>query len=220
MVPTESICPISKQNPREEIFNSISHGVGIIFSIVGLVLAVTYAALYGTTWHVVSCSIYGTTMLLLYSASTIYHSCRSPKVKNILQVIDYSCIALFIAGTYTPFTLLALRGPWGWSLFSTVWTLALVVLGLSIFYAGKSYLLFSIIYLAMGWLIVLAIVPLLQSMALGGNILLISGGLAYSVGVIFYLLDNMPFNHPIWHLFVLAGSVCHYFAVLFYLIPR
>ncbi len=214
-----AVCPISGQSGKEEILNSVTHGIGVLLSIVGLVFVVVLSSIYGNVWHIVSCSVYGSTMVLLYSASTWYHGCRGGKLKGVLQVLDHICISLFIAGSYTPFALVSLHGTWGWSLFGVIWGMALVELVLELFFAGKSDLLSTIIYLAMGWVSVIAIVPLVKSLSLGGSVLFISGGIAYSLGTIFYLWEKLPFNHSIWHLFVLAGSICHYCTILFYVVP-
>jgi hemolysin III len=212
-------CPVSNQTRLEEIFNSITHGVGALLSLVGLILCIIYASMYGTALHVISCTIYGATMLLLYTSSTWYHWCRSFPMKRYLQKLDHIAIALFIAGSYTPFALITLNGAWGWSIFTMIWCLAAVAFFIALFFAGKSDLLSAGIYLLMGWIIVVAIIPLVRSLDLGGSVLLFSGGMAYSIGTIFYLWEKIPFNHPIWHLFVLAGSICHFFAIFFYVLP-
>lgn len=203
----------------EEIANGITHGIGMLLSISGLVILIRFASLHGNAWHITSTSIFGTTLILSYAASTFYHSIPHPQVKQVLKVLDHAAIYLLIAGTYTPFTLVSLRGPWGWSLFGTIWGLALLGVVLKFTMNGKIAGISTAIYLAMGWIIVVAIKPLLAAVETGGLVLLLAGGLAYSAGVIFYAWEKLPWNHAIWHLFVLAGSGCHFFAVLLYVIP-
>lgn len=203
----------------EEIAHSITHGIGIPLSIAGLAILVGYASVRGTAWHVVSCSIYGTTLILLYITSTLYHSITHPRVKAIFQHLDHAAIYLLIAGTYTPFMLVNLRGPWGWSIFGVVWGLALIGLVLE-FIQFRHYKKISLaVYLGMGWLIVIAIQPMMHSVKTGGLVLLLAGGLSYTVGAIFYVWRRLAFNHAIWHLFVLAGSILHFFSILFYVVP-
>lgn len=209
----------AEYSSAEEIANSITHGFGMLLSIGGLAVLVGFASVHGNAWHITTCSIFGVTLILSYASSTLYHSIPLPGAKRILKVIDHAAIYLLIAGTYTPFTLVNLRGPWGWSLFSTVWGLALLGVILKATMLGKIAGMSTAIYLAMGWIVVVAIKPLLASVATGGLVLLLLGGLAYSAGVIFYAWQRLPFNHAIWHLFVLAGSFCHFFAILFYVIP-
>lgn len=209
----------SEYSLGEEIANSITHGIGMLLSIGGLAILVGFASLYGTVWHITACSIFGATLVLNYAASTLYHSIPAPAAKRVFKVIDHSAIYLLIAGTYTPFTLVNLRGPWGWSLFGIIWGIALLGIVLKATMNGRIAGISTAIYLAMGWVIVLAAKPLLGSVAPGGLVLLLLGGLAYSGGVIFYAWQRLPFNHAIWHLFVLVGSLCHFFAILFYVIP-
>ncbi len=203
----------------EECANTITHAAGVAFSIAGLILLVVRAALYGDAWHVVSFSIYGTTLILLYLASTLYHGFRSKRAKELLRLFDHSAIYLLIAGTYTPFLLITLRGPWGWSLFGTIWGLALLGITFKIIFGHKYEIVSTIFYLLMGWVVIVAIKPLLAALPLAGFAWLLAGGLAYSLGVIFYAWEKLPFNHAIWHGFVLAGSFFHFFGVFFYLIP-
>src|SRR5262245_9191253 len=206
----------------EEIAHALTHGLGVILAIAGLTVMVARATLYGNAWHIVGAAIFGTTLVLMYTASTLYHSIPAeqlPNAKKILRIVDHSSIYLLIAGTYTPFTLVTLNGPWGWSLFGIVWGLALVGVVFKLFATGKFEKLSLAIYLGMGWCIVIAIKPLVQTLETGGLVLLIAGGLAYTGGVAFYALDTRKYFHAIWHGFVLAGSVLQYFAVLFYVIP-
>ncbi|AIQ53367.1 MULTISPECIES: PAQR family membrane homeostasis protein TrhA [Paenibacillus] len=204
---------------REEVANAITHGIGTVLSVAALVLLVVYASLEGTAWHVVSFSIYGTTMLLLYLNSTLVHSLREGKAKDLFEFFDHSSIYLFIAGTYTPFLLVAIRGPLGWSLFGIVWGVALFGVAFKAFFVKKFLFMSTIFYIAMGWLIVIAWSPLSAAVAGGGMALLMTGGILYTLGTIFYVWRGFPFHHAVWHIFVLAGSVTHFFAVLIYLLP-
>jgi len=211
--------PVTHYTYREELANSITHGVGIIFAISALVVMDVFAALFGDVWHVVSCTIFGATLIILYTASTLYHSIPIPKTKMLLRLIDHSAIFLLIAGTYTPFTLVVLRGPWGWSLFGAVWGIALLGVVFQVFLLRR-WPLFSVgLYVGMGLIILIAIKPLINTLSPAGLKLLVGGGLAYILGLIFYGWKRLPYSHAVWHLFVLAGSALHFFSVLFYVIP-
>ncbi len=201
---------------REEIANSITHGIGFLLSVVGLVVLVVSASIEGDPWKVVSFTVYGSSLVALYLASTFYHSFHSPRLKHALRVIDHCAIYLLIAGTYTPFTLLNMRGPWGWTLFGVIWGLAAIGIGAKAFHVDRYPILTPLIYIAMGWLGVIALRPTLETIPAGGIALLAAGGITYTVGVIFYALDRLPYNHAVWHLFVLGASACHFFAVFFY----
>jgi len=203
----------------EEVANSITHGIGILLAIVGLIVMIHFAALYGDSWHLVSCSIFGATLIFAYTTSTLYHSIPIPGPKRILRMLDHAAIFLLIAGTYTPFTLISLRGPWGWSLFGTIWGLAICGVICKVFMPEKLSKVSTLLYIAMGWVVVVAAQPLLTSVASEGLLLLLAGGLAYTGGVVFYAWERMPYNHMVWHLFVMAGSTLHFFAILFYVIP-
>jgi hemolysin III len=203
----------------EEIFNSITHGAGVLLSIAALVLLIVFSSIYGNISHVISCTIFGVTLVLLYTASTLYHSFKKPKIKGILKIIDHSCIYALIAGTYTPFMLVAVRGVLGWSIFALVWLLTIAGIIFKVFFIHRFKIISTIAYLFMGWIIIFAIKPLFDSLQTGGIIWLIAGGLAYTLGTIFYAWKKLPYNHAIWHLFVLTGSACHFFAVIFYVIP-
>jgi hemolysin III len=203
----------------EEIAHAITHGVGLLLSVAGLVVLIILASAHGDAWHVVSCSIFGATLVLLYAASTLYHAIPSPRAKEVLRVLDHAAIFLLIAGTYTPFVLVNLRGGWGWSLFGVVWGLAALGVVLEAVAKQRVKVLSLVLYLGLGWLVAIAIKPLLENVATGGIVLLVLGGLAYSGGVVFYIWRRLPYHHAVWHLFVLAGSVLHFFAVLFYVIP-
>ncbi len=210
---------IVQYTPLEEIFNSITHGIGALVSIAGLILLIVFSSLYGNCNHIISCSIFGVTLVLLYTASTHYHSFRKPNIKQIFRIMDHSCIYLLIAGTYTPFLLVTLRGVVGWVIFAVVWSLTVFGVLFKIFFVHRFQIISTIAYILMGWIIVVAMKPLLHALPGGGLALLIAGGLAYTLGTIFYAWKKIPFNHAIWHLFVLGGSVCHFFAVLLYVIP-
>ena len=201
---------------KGERFNSISHLIGAVAALVGLVILVVIAASQGDLWKILSFSIYGTTLLLLYVISTLYHSLQG-KAKEIFRQLDYHAIYLLIAGTYTPFTLVTLRGVWGWSIFSIIWVLAILGIVLELLPQKGKRVLPIIIYIIMGWLILIALNPLLQALPLAGFAWLLLGGIFYTIGIIFYVFDQrVPHFHGIWHLFVLAGSIAHYLTVLFY----
>jgi hemolysin III len=206
-------------NDREELANSLTHGVGALLSVAGLVLMVVFAARHGDAWHVVSTAIFGTTLVLLYTASTLYHSLRGDQLKVLLQKFDHAAIFLLIAGTYTPFVLVTLRGPWGWSLFGVIWGLAVAGVTIKFWLAGRFRVISTLIYLAMGWLVLVAIKPLAASLPAGGMKLLVAGGLCYTGGAAFYLWKRLPYHHAIWHLWVLAGSACHWAAVFCHVLP-
>lgn len=204
---------------KEESINAWTHGLGALLSLAGLVVLVILASRNGDAWHIVSCSIYGLTLVLLFSSSTLYHSFRNERVKHVLRIVDHAAIFLLIAGTYTPFVLVTLRGGWGWSLFGVVWGLALAGIVFQVFFVSRFRVLQTLIYLLMGWLVVIALKPLLTRVPLPGLLWLLAGGLSYTVGALFYLWKKLPYHHAVWHLFVLAGGVCHYFAILFYVLP-
>ncbi len=203
----------------EEIAHSITHGIGAGLSIAGLTLLLVLAVLYGNVYQIVSFSIYGATLIILYLASTLYHGFTHPRVKHIFEVIDHAAIYLLIAGTYTPFLLVAIRGVWGWTLLVIIWGLALLGISFKTLFFHRFKNLSVLAYILMGWLSVVAINELLVNIPVGGLIWLAVGGVIYTVGVIFYALHKIPYTHAIWHLFVMGGSICHYFAVLFYLTP-
>ncbi|MBZ5678549.1 MAG: hemolysin III family protein [Acidobacteriia bacterium] len=203
----------------EEIANALTHGVGLAFSIAGLVVLVIVAALHGSVVNIVSCCVYGGTLVCLYCASTIYHTTVSPRWKHILKIADHCCIYLLIAGTYTPFALLALRGAWGWTLFGIIWGLALVGVMLKLWFVDHFPIASTAVYIAMGWLALIAVKPLLRVASMPELAWLLAGGLFYTSGVVFFAWKKLPYNHAVWHAFVLAGSICHYVAVLRYLAP-
>jgi hemolysin III len=198
----------------DEIANTVTHGVGLVLSIAGFVVLLVLAILRGTAWHIVACSVYGASLIALYSASTLYHAVVSPRLKRALRIFDHSAIYLLIAGTYTPFLLLDLRGPWGWSIFGVIWALAAAGVLFKLWFVDRVPRLSTAVYIAMGWLVVIAAKPVLTHVPAATLLWLLAGGLFYSAGVIFFAWKRLPYNHAVWHVFVLAGSTCHYFAVL------
>lgn len=198
----------------EEIFNSITHGIGTLLSIAALVILILFAAIKGNAWHVVSFAIFGSTMVLLYLSSTLYHSFTRQKIKNLFARFDHAAIFLLIAGTYTPFVLTTLRGPLGWSLFGIIWGLAIGGGIIRLIFLTRFRKLMVGIYLAMGWMFVIAIIPLIKNLPSISLAFLFIGGACYSLGVIFYSWRQLKYSHGIWHLFVLAGSTMHFFSVL------
>jgi hemolysin III len=198
----------------EELANSITHGVGLLLSVVGGAVLTALAAASGSPRHLAASALYGATLVLLYAASTCYHGARRPRLKRAFRVLDHSAIYLLIAGTYTPFTLLALRGPWGWGLFSAAWVFALAGVLYKLFFLGRAPRLSTALYLAMGWMAVIAARPLLGAVGAAGAAWILAGGMFYTGGVWFFVRDHLPYRHAIWHLFVLGGSACHYVAVL------
>ena len=201
-----------------ERFNSISHLVGAALALAGLVVLVVFASLQGDLWKIVSFSIYGASLFLLYTLSTLYHSMRG-RAKQIFKKLDHVAIYLLIAGSYTPFTLVTLRGTWGWTLFVIIWGLAIVGIIVDSLHKEGSRTIQMVIYLLMGWLILVAMYPLIQALPKGGLVLLVLGGVFYTSGIIFYAIDGrMNHAHGIWHLFVLAGSISHFLAVLLYIL--
>jgi hemolysin III len=204
--------------PMEELANSITHGIGLILSIVGFAILLVFAVMRGGAMQIVSCAVYGSTLICVYTASTLYHALPSPRLKRALKIFDHCAIYLLIAGTYTPFTLVVLRGGWGWSLFAIVWLLAMAGIAFKLWFVDHFKILSTVLYLAMGWIAVIAIKPLLSSIPSHGIYWLVAGGVLYSIGVAFFAAPRLRFGHAIWHVFVIAGSTCHYFAVLFYVI--
>lgn len=200
----------------EEIANSVTHGVGVLLSLIALPTLIVAAVARDDVWQIVGGAIFGGTLLVLYSASTLYHALPGPRAKRVFRVLDHAAIYLLIAGTYTPFALGALRGGWGWSLLAAVWTLATIGIVLKATSSRRLARLSTAVYLLMGWLIVIALRPLVEKIGLGGLGWLLAGGLAYTAGVIFFAWERLRYGHMVWHLFVLAGSVFHFIAVLRY----
>lgn len=198
----------------EEIANGITHGIGALLSIAALVILIVFSSLYGTAWHIVSFTIFGSTMVILYLSSTLVHSFPAGKAKDIFEIFDHSSIYFFIAGTYTPFLFILVNNRLGWSLFGLVWGLALAGTIFKIFYVKKFLFLSTGLYVLMGWLIVLAWEPILAHISFPGFVFLAIGGGLYTVGAVFYVWRGFPYHHMIWHLFVLAGSIMHFFSVM------
>ena len=206
-----------QQTNGEELANSTVHGIGAGLAIAGLAILVVFSSKYGDVWRIVSLSIYGASLFLLYLSSTLYHGFSHPKVKRIFRIFDHASIYLLIAGTYTPVTLVSLRGPWGWTLFGVIWFLAMVGILSKIFFMDKYRFVSVAVYLVMGWLIVIAFKPLMAAVPAQMIMWLAIGGGCYTLGLIFYAIKAVPFFHFIWHLFVLGGSITHFLGMLFYL---
>jgi len=206
-----------EQSQAEEIANSISHGIGLVAALVGAPFLIMHAVRHGDTGFIVGTSVFSATMIFLYLASTLYHALPMGKAKGVFRVIEHSAIFLLIAGTYTPFTLGVLRGAWGWTLLGVVWGLAIVGVALKVFDKAYHPILSTGLYLLMGWIVVIAVDPLLARVPTAGFLWLLAGGLSYTAGVAFFATDSrLQYGHLIWHLFVIAGTACHYFAVIWY----
>jgi hemolysin III len=203
----------------EELANALTHAFGLILSIAGLAALVAVATLHGGVREIASCAIYGTTLILLYTVSTLYHSIPLAEPKRILRILDHLAIFLLIAGTYTPFVLIALRGTWGWTLFVIIWSLAALGVAFELSQLRRFRRAMIALYIAMGWVGLIAIKPLVAAVPAAGLWLLFGGGVSYTFGVIFYRWRSLRYHHAVWHLFVLGGSVLQYFAVLYYVLP-
>lgn len=210
---------VTPYNTKEEKMNVISHAIGLALSIVALVLLVVHSSKYGTAKHIVSFSIYGLSLIVLYSASTFYHYSKTPKLRQRLNIFDHASIYILIAGTYTPFTLVVLTGWVGWTIFGIAWGLAIIGISLKLFYTGKYNKISTIAYVLMGWLIIFALNPLINNFPFNGLIWLLAGGLFYTFGALLYLMQSLKYNHAIFHIFVLLGSFSHFVAVFFYVLP-
>ncbi|MEH7438306.1 hemolysin III family protein [Neobacillus drentensis] len=204
---------------QEEIANSVTHGIGALLSISALVILIVYASLYGTVWHIVSFTIFGVTMFLLYMSSTLLHSLPEGKAKDVFEIFDHSSIYFFIAGTYTPFLLIVIKGAMGWTLFGVVWGLAIAGTIFKCFFVKKYLFTSTLLYVVMGWLIVFAWKSLAANLSPQGMTYLIIGGALYTLGAIFYVWRGFKYHHAVWHLFVMAGSTAHFFCVLLYVLP-
>ena len=213
------MAPAKFYSPLEEKTNIVSHAIGLVLSIVALVIMVVRASLYGNAWHIVSVSIFGASLILLYAASSFYHSARDPKARGRLRVFDHATIYVLIAGTYTPFTLVTLNGPVGWTIFGVSWAMAVAGVTLKLFYTGRYNALSTLMYVFMGWIIMFAIKPLVNNLPTEGLYWLIAGGIAYTTGAILYSIKQIKFNHAIFHVFVLLGSFCHFMAVYCHVLP-
>lgn len=212
---TQSAKTYRQLSTGEEIINSITHGIGALLSIVALIILIIVAGRHGDMWHLVSFSIYGSTLILLYLSSTLYHSFTNPKIKNLFARFDHISIFLLIAGTYTPILLTSIRGVWGWTLFGIIWGMALTGAIIRSIYLHKFRKLMVAIYLVMGWMAIVAGKQIYLSLPSISLTFLVLGGVAYSIGVIFYMWRSLPYGHGIWHLFVLTGSILHFFAIYF-----
>ena len=210
---------IEYYSPIEEKINIISHTTGFILSIVAFVPLVMHASLHGNVWQIVNFSIFGASLIILYGASTLYHSAKNPLLRNKLNIIDHASIYVLIAGTYTPFTLVTLKGTIGWVIFGISWGLALTGIILKLFFTGKYDLISTIMYVFMGWVIVFAIKPLIHHLPFEGLLWLFAGGISYTIGAILYSIKKIKFNHAIFHILVLIGSFCHFVSVFFYVLP-
>jgi len=210
---------IKHYSPLEERVNIVSHAIGLVLSVAALVFLLVRASLYGNAWHVVSAGIFGVSLISLYAASTFYHSAKDPKLRSRLRIVDHATIFVLIAGTYTPFTLVTLNGSTGWIIFGASWGMALTGITLKLFFTGKYDVISTVIYVFMGWIIVFAITPLINNLSSSGLFWLIAGGIAYTTGAILYSIKKIKFNHAIFHMFVLLGSLCHFISVYFYVLP-
>jgi len=215
----QDIDGIKQYSPAEEKINIISHAIGFVLSIVALVLLVTHASMHGDVWHIVSFSIFGASLIILYAASTFYHSAKKPELRKRLKIIDHASIYVLVAGSYTPFTLVTLKGTLGWVIFGISWGLALTGIILKLFFTGKYNLISTSMYVIMGWVIVIAIKPLINNLPSDGFLWLLAGGISYTLGAILYSIKKIKFNHAIFHIFVLTGSFCHFISVFFYVLP-
>ena len=214
-MPTQQNRQLHQETSEEEIANSISHGIGALLSIAGLVLFMLFAAGSGSGWQIVSLSIFGSTLIFLYLASTLYHGLPMPRVKQAFKIIDHSAIFLLIAGTYTPFMLVNLRGPWGWSILGIIWVLAILGILMKIIYISKFRKISVVLYVFMGWLGILAFKEIIAHVPPLSLTFLALGGFSYTIGLVFYAWRKLPFNHVVWHIFVIGGSTFHYLAVWF-----
>ncbi len=219
MAPRASVNKASCKISVEEVLNSCTHGVGLVLSIAGFVVLLALSLRHGTAWHIAGCAIYGSSLICLYLASTLYHGVRLPRWKRILKIFDHSAIYLLIAGTYTPFLLVNLRGGWGWWLLGIVWGCAIVGMVFKLWFVDHFKILSTAAYLVLGWLVLVAVkLPAAHVSAIGLR-WLVAGGVMYTVGVTFYASPRIPYSHAVWHLFVVAGSVCHYLAVVYAVVP-
>lgn len=213
------IMNVQYYSPVEEKINIISHASGFILGIIALFLLIIHATIDGSAIHIVSFSIYGISLIVLYCASTVYHQAKNPALRSRLRVFDHASIYILIAGTYTPFALVTLNGKLGWVIFSLSWGLASIGVTLKLFFTGKYDLISTLMYLFMGWMIVFFISPLMDVLSTDGLYWLIAGGISYTVGAILYSIKKIPFNHAIFHLFVLFGSFTHFISIFFYVLP-
>lgn len=203
----------------EEIANAITHGIGAVLSIVGLIILIVYSSLYGSVWHIVSFTIFGFTMVILYISSTLVHAFPQGKAKDLFEIFDHASIYLYIAGTYTPFTFIVIQGALGWTMFGIIWGLAIAGTVFKAYFAKKYLFTSTILYIAMGWMVLMGWNQIAENLNSNGVILFVIGGLCYTFGAIFYVWRGFKYHHAVWHLFVIAGTTTHFFCVLFYLLP-
>ena len=216
----EKLEEIKDYQPKEEKINIISHAFGLILRLLATPLLFLHDIIIGNFWHIVIFCIYGASLIILYAASTLYHSAKKPKLRKRLNVFDHASIYVLIAGTYTPFTLVTLNGAWGWTIFGITWGLALTGIILKLFFIGKYDILSTIMYILMGWVVLFAIKPLLNNVDFDGILWLFAGGISYTIGAVLYSIKKIEYNHAIFHLFVLIGSFCHFMAIYFYVLPQ
>lgn len=205
-----------RQTPHEELANSLTHGFGLLLSFIGLSNLVVQATLYGSTLSLVSINIFCGSMIFLYASSTVYHAVTAPRLKHICRIVDHSTIYVLIAGTYTPVSLMILPPAWGWTMFGINWGLAIIGVVFKLFFTGRFDKLSTALYIGMGWMAVIAMKPIIDHLPIGGIALMFAGGLSYTLGVIFYRWESLPYHHTIWHVFVMGGTACHFFMVALY----
>lgn len=205
---------------KEELVNSVTHGLGLVLSVAGFITLVVMALSGGDVWQITSLTIYGASLTILYAASTLYHSVKTGKWKYYMRIFDHASIYVLIAGSYTPFALVTIREEGGLTLFTVMWVLTLIGIVFKLFFVHKFNFISTILYICMGWMAVLVYEPMLANLPMNGLILLLAGGLLYTGGTIFYFWDKLPFNHGIWHLFVMGGSACHFFAIYYFVLPQ
>ncbi len=206
-------------SPAEEKINILTHAVGFFLSVVALVMLVRHASLNGNAWHIISFSVFGLSLIVLFAASTVYHSAKNPSFRKKMRIVDHAAIYVLIAGTYTPFTLVTLSGSVGWLVFGVTWGMAVIGITLKFFFTGRYDTVSTLVYVFMGWIIVFAIKPLIANLSAEGLYWLVAGGMAYTTGAILYSIQKIKFNHAIFHIFVLAGAFCHFISVYFYVLP-
>lgn len=212
------VCPVSGRTRIEDVVCALFQGVSTVLCFGGIATLISLAGVFGDAWQIVSLSVYGATLVVAYLSSTLYHSARHIGRKRIFKLVDHATIHLLIAGTYTPFALVTLQGAWGWSLFGVVWGLSVVGIALKLIYRERYGTVAVALYLAMGWVVLVAIVPLYRNLPPSGLVFFVLGGIVYSVGLIFYFWESMPFNHAVWQMFVFTGSSCFYFVILFHVL--
>jgi len=211
--------PHKRQSYAEEIANATTHGIGLVLSVVGWIVLVVFSGMAGDGWDLAAAAVFGGSLVFLYSASTLYHSVRSPETKQYLRILDHVAIFLLIAGTYTPFTVVLMREGWGWTLLALIWGLAIAGLLFKLVSKHRFHPAATSLYLAMGWMGILLVDPMRAALPFGALLLVAAGGIAYTVGVIFYGWHSLRYSHAIWHVFVLVGSICHFIAIALYILP-